>query len=81
MRAPRAFQPSSVGATLPPHRLADSRFGAGTHRAKVYSAMCDTCPPGPPLLEWKPGRPALGCFVWRPESEAMCNEQTGLPPW
>eukprot|EP00959_Pyramimonas_sp_CCMP1952_P372384 7798335-Pyramimonas_sp.AAC.1 len=38
MRAPRAFQPSGVGTTLPPHRLADGRFGAETHRAKVYSA-------------------------------------------
>eukprot|EP00959_Pyramimonas_sp_CCMP1952_P196296 4103905-Pyramimonas_sp.AAC.1 len=66
MRAPRAFQPPSVGATPPPHRLADGRFGADAHRAKVHSATCDTCPPGSPLLEWKPGRPALGCFMWRP---------------
>eukprot|EP00959_Pyramimonas_sp_CCMP1952_P236900 4950835-Pyramimonas_sp.AAC.1 len=45
MRAPRAFQPSSVGTTLPPHRIADGRFGADTHRTKVHSATCDTCPP------------------------------------
>eukprot|EP00959_Pyramimonas_sp_CCMP1952_P126021 2635126-Pyramimonas_sp.AAC.1 len=28
-----------------------------------------------------PGHPALGCFIWRPEADANCNEQTGLPPW
>eukprot|EP00959_Pyramimonas_sp_CCMP1952_P367811 7704462-Pyramimonas_sp.AAC.1 len=81
MWAPRPFQPASAGTTLPPPRLADGRFGAETHHAQMYSATCDTCPPGSPLLEWMPGHPALGCFIWRPEAGANCNEQTGLPSW
>eukprot|EP00959_Pyramimonas_sp_CCMP1952_P355068 7437729-Pyramimonas_sp.AAC.1 len=68
MRAPRPCQPSSVGAAIPPHRLTDGRLGAEAHHAQIYSATCDTCPPGSPLLEWKLGRPALGCFMWRPEA-------------
>eukprot|EP00959_Pyramimonas_sp_CCMP1952_P294452 6158860-Pyramimonas_sp.AAC.1 len=79
LRAPRPFQPSSACAALPPHRLADGRFGAAAHRAKMYSATCDPYPPGSPSLEWKPGRPALGCFMWRPDAEASCSEQTGPP--
>eukprot|EP00959_Pyramimonas_sp_CCMP1952_P230409 4817112-Pyramimonas_sp.AAC.1 len=54
MRAPLALQPSSAGAALPPHRLSDGRFGADAHRAKVYAAMCDTCPQGLRCLRGKP---------------------------
>eukprot|EP00959_Pyramimonas_sp_CCMP1952_P208658 4364783-Pyramimonas_sp.AAC.1 len=81
MRTPPAFQPQKIGTTPPAHKLSDGRFGPDSHRASTYTAMCDTCPPGSPLLVWAAGSPALGCFMWRPEPGAPCNEQTGPPPW
>eukprot|EP00959_Pyramimonas_sp_CCMP1952_P394353 8262994-Pyramimonas_sp.AAC.1 len=70
MCTPPAFQPPKVGTTPPAHRLSDGRSGSDSHRASLFTAMRDTCPPGPPLLVWDTGRPALGCFMWRPEPGA-----------
>eukprot|EP00959_Pyramimonas_sp_CCMP1952_P321502 6727555-Pyramimonas_sp.AAC.1 len=79
MRTPPAFQPAKVGTTLPAHRLSDGRFGSESHSTNLFTAACDACPPGSPLLVWEVGCPALGCFMWRPEPEVQCSEQTGLP--
>eukprot|EP00959_Pyramimonas_sp_CCMP1952_P267969 5602553-Pyramimonas_sp.AAC.1 len=62
MRAPAAYRPQAIGTTLPAHKLSDGRFGLDSHRTGTYSAQCDTCPAGAPLLEWSATSPALGCF-------------------
>eukprot|EP00959_Pyramimonas_sp_CCMP1952_P054533 1140021-Pyramimonas_sp.AAC.1 len=38
LRTTRHYRPASVGTALPPHRLADGRFGSEAHLNKCYSA-------------------------------------------
>eukprot|EP00959_Pyramimonas_sp_CCMP1952_P345177 7228816-Pyramimonas_sp.AAC.1 len=81
MEAPPAYSPRAAGTTLPAHKLTDVRFGLESHSTGTYSARCDTCPAGSPLLEWAATRPALGYFLWNPDPEAPADDSTSLPPW
>ena len=62
---PSHLDPAHTGTTLPATRITDGRFGEGAQTTGLYTARCDFCPDGPPLLEWPVSSPALGCFVWR----------------
>eukprot|EP00959_Pyramimonas_sp_CCMP1952_P283107 5917609-Pyramimonas_sp.AAC.1 len=59
--------PQRANTTIPILWVRDERFGFKAAENKIYSARCDTCPPGAPLLVWKTGAPPLGCFIWKPK--------------
>eukprot|EP00959_Pyramimonas_sp_CCMP1952_P035603 745561-Pyramimonas_sp.AAC.1 len=58
--------PERANTTIPILRIRDERFGIKAAQTQTYSARCDTCPQGAPVLVWDPGSPPLGCFIWKP---------------
>ncbi|CAK0857079.1 unnamed protein product [Prorocentrum cordatum] len=61
--------PECANTTIPVLRIRDDRFGIKAAQTRTYSARCDTCPQGAPLLVWDPGSPPLGCFIWKPAED------------
>eukprot|EP00959_Pyramimonas_sp_CCMP1952_P038832 812881-Pyramimonas_sp.AAC.1 len=59
--------PERANTTIPILRVRDERLGLEAAENKIYSARCDTCPPGAPLLVWNTGALPLGCFTWKPK--------------